>query len=475
MLFLSKANFERTLFLVIFFLSAETLLAQNKNQENQNNRKDVIVIGAGFAGLSAARDLRQDGYDVVVLEARHRVGGRVLTSSAWSVPIDLGASWIHGSETNPLMSLVKKYKVKTIKTSDDSAIVYYSDGVKVGGWSKEEMDRQFQAFISYVHRKQSEEGVNDSLEKAVDQFKRIEHVKEKESRMLLYSISSSIEREYGVGVSQLSLLHFDQDKKLIGSNLMFLQGYSQIAQKLAEGMDIRYGEVVNAITYDNHGVKVATDKNIFEAECLVCTVPLGVLKEGKITFIPELPKEKVEAIHRMGVGLLNKIVLLFPQIFWESTTDWIGYIPEIKGHWVEFLNLYRATGQPILAAFNAGDFAKEIEQLSDEQIIDEVMKVLKTIYGQAIPRPIRHQITRWQEDPFSRGATSYIPVGGTGKEYAILAQPVMDRLFFAGEATTREHPNTVHGAYLSGIREAKRIQGLNIFKRSSFSSYNEMR
>lgn len=108
-------------------------------------------------------------------------------------------------------------------------------------------------------------------------------------------------------------------------------------------------------------------------------------------------------------------------------------------------------------AFTGGNFAREIEQLSATQISDRIMQVLRRSYGQHIPEPENLIITRWSQDPFTFGSYSYIPVGGDSSDRDLLAEPVNQRLFFAGEATSRKYPSTVHGAYLSGIREAQRL------------------
>jgi monoamine oxidase len=237
-------------------------------------------------------------------------------------------------------------------------------------------------------------------------------------------------------------------------------GYGQIATGLAQGLDVRVKSQVKRVEYSDREVRVATDQDLFTAGKVIVTLPLGVLKSGAVTFAPALPDEKMKAIRRLGMGVLDKVYLRFPQVFWPKESDVLGVISQAKGEWAAWINYYRYTGQPILAALNAGNFAKTLEGLANQEIVNAAMKVLRQIYGRSISDPERFIITRWGADPFSLGAYSSIPPLATGQDYDTLAAPLGDRVFFAGEATSRTYPATVHGAFLSGEREARRISKL---------------
>lgn len=157
------------------------------------------------------------------------------------------------------------------------------------------------------------------------------------------------------------------------------------------------------------------------------------------------------------MSVLNKCYLRFPNAFWHPRAHLLGYVNAARGQWSEWLNIYRYTGQPVLVGFNAGNFGEQLETLSDEAITDSAMKVLRTIYGATIPDPTGVRITRWKSDPFTRGSYSHIPPGASGKDYDALAASVDGRLFFAGEATSRIYPGTVHGAWLAGRKAAREI------------------
>ena len=185
-----------------------------------------------------------------------------------------------------------------------------------------------------------------------------------------------------------------------------------------------------------------------------------MLQSGKVLFDPPLPNAKQEAIHALGFGVLNKLYLRFPDVFWQKRPEWIMHISAERGEWCQWFNLYHYIEQPILLAFNAGRFGLAIEALSDEEMVAEAMVVLRKMYGEDIPDPDAWLITRWASDPFALGSYSSPGVGSSDQTREMLAEPIANRLFFAGEATELNYPATVHGAYLSGQREAKRILGL---------------
>ncbi|MFF7408959.1 MFS transporter [Streptomyces lydicus] len=196
------------------------------------------------------------------------------------------------------------------------------------------------------------------------------------------------------------------------------------------------------------------------ADHVVVTLPLGVLQSGAVTFGPGLPAAKRTAIDKLGMGVLNKCYLRFPKVFWPDT-DWMTYVPGVDkyGQWEQWINITRPTGHPVLLGFNAADFGRTIEGWSDTRIIDSAMGTLRTLFGRDIPAPVGHQITRWASDPYARGSYSYNKIGSTPVMRDHLAAGVDERVHFAGEATHRDSYQTVHGAYLSGIRAAKEVAG----------------
>ena len=245
-----------------------------------------------------------------------------------------------------------------------------------------------------------------------------------------------------------------------GPDVVFPQGYDALTKGLATDLDVRLNTWVSAIRYDAEMAVVETSQGNFEADYVVVTVPLGVLKKGKIAFTPELPEAKVQAIEGLDMGIMNKVYLKFDSVFWDNNVTNLGYIGEQRGEFGYWINLTPVVGEPVLVAFNVGEYAVAMEALSDDEIQQKTMTYLKAFFGNDIPQPTDRVITRWSKDEFSYGSYSYVPVGATASMRDDLAAPVDGKLFFAGEATHPTMASTVHGAYLTGEREADRIIAL---------------
>ncbi|HEX6865483.1 MAG TPA: FAD-dependent oxidoreductase [Thermoanaerobaculia bacterium] len=423
---------------------------------------DVLVVGAGMAGLAAARSLEERGYRVVVLEARDRIGGRVWTDRSWpGLPLDLGASWIHGTQGNPLTGLARKLGLRTLPTDYDSLRVYDSQGRPLGKERQSAIENRLDSILEDVEEVREEREAEDeddiSLLAAIQA--EAPGLSPAERKELDFSIVSAIELDYGADAASLSLYEWDQDGEFPGEDVLFPDGYGRIPESLAKGLDIRLSTRVRQISYGGKGVRIATDRGEFTAPRAVITLPLGVLKSGALSFSPALPQPKAAAIRRTGMGLLDKCYLRFRKVFWPRDVELLGYISDVRGQWAGFYDFARVTGQPVLLGFNAASYARQVASRPDAQIVAEAMAVLRRMFRGA-PDPTAWKITRWAADPFAGGSYSHLPVGASGGDYDRLAAPVANRLFFAGEHTNRLYPGTVHGAYLSGERAAREIAAL---------------
>ena len=424
-----------------------------------NGRPTTLILGAGMAGLAAARTLTDAGYAVTILEARDRIGGRIWTNRTLDgLALDLGASWIHGTDHPALPALARRYNATTVITDYDSHTVYDSNGRPLDDDELEEMEEAFAELLEELQEWGEEQDDDLSLQRALDQFLQGESLTAEERRQLNYAINTTLEHEFAADAAQLSLWYFDEGEEIEGDDVIFPNGYDQLTSGLATGLDVRLGQVVQRVAYGADGVEVTTAQGTFTADYALVTLPLGVLQSGDIDFAPPLPPAKQEAIGRLGMGLLNKLYLRFPEVFWEEESHLLGYMAAEKGQWGEWLNLYALLGEPVLLGFNAGSYGRQLETLSDEQIIASAMQVLRTIYGADIPNPTSHLITRWATDPFARGSYSYLAPHATPADRTTLAEPLDEVLFFAGEATWADAPATVHGAYLSGLHAAELIQ-----------------
>ncbi|XP_063675482.1 lysine-specific histone demethylase 1A-like isoform X2 [Bolinopsis microptera] len=282
-------------------------------------------------------------------------------------------------------------------------------------------------------------------------------------------------------LSALSLKHWDQDDdfEFTGNHLVVHDGMSTITEAMSKGLNIRHNTACVGIKYTDSGVEVATREvnqvnsswatnttNTITADAVLLTIPLGVLKKEKLKFDPPLPEWKTSAIKRMGFGNLNKVVLCFNKVFWDPSIHLFGHVSNSTISRGELFLFWSVSKAPVLIALIAGEAATVIETVPDEAIVGRAMTILRAIFGfQTVPQPSKHRVTRWRGDPWALGSYSYVAAGSSGSDYDDLARPVAPqnasgahpRLFFAGEHTIRNYPATVHGALLSGLREAGRI------------------
>lgn len=531
--------------------------------------RNIVVVGAGIAGLSTARQIQtllvvfrkrlQYNYKVILLEARSRIGGRVYSHELKTAPIeqsaarvDLGAQIVTGfSGGNPLATLLqrqlsipyhtlvhaKKNKIhghngRTIESGQDVRVeglfnllldaaarfrlrnskfdsepfhpkeeIVESNTIdegakarqggtgvvanKVLGVSKipgqdaakpidtiplDELQRlgfrlKPDAKLPLIIEAES---LGQTLTNVLEAYSTVAEISATDKDILEWHWAN-MEYACGTNLDNLSLKHWDQDdgNEFRGHHAMMIGGYSQLARGLAlapSKLNIRSDAVVQRIA--TNGVALSTGEPI-PADKIVITVPLGVLKANTIEFSPSLPAWKLQAISNLGFGLLNKVVLVYEEQFWESDIDLLGNLSSssstnddlssTRGRFYMFWNCTsHANGHPVLIALMAGDAAAACETTSSEALVQEATAILRRIYGQ-VPLPSESIVTRWGQDPFACGSYSYIGPRGTGADYDTLAKPINEQWFFAGEATCRTHCSTVHGAYLSGLAAAREV------------------
>lgn len=417
--------------------------------------KRVIVIGAGLAGLSAARDLQAAGAEVVVLEARDRIGGRIWTSHKWpDLPMDLGASWIHGVEGNPLTELAEAAGVARVGTSYDAAIALDATGREVDLTAAYD---QAEAIIEEARDAAEELDEDIPLADAIEDSGDWDEADAATRRLIRHVVNGSVEAEYGGSWREVSAWYFDEAKEFDGGDVLFPGGYDQIVQHLATDLEIRTGQVVTGIAPEGAGVAVTLkDGSVLTADHAIITVPLGVLKARDIAFGADLAPEREEAITMLDMGLLNKCWLRFDRVAWPTDVDWIEWVGPEDGYWSQWVSLTRATGAPVLLAFHAGEQARELEGLTDALTVDAAHRALQAMFGADFPAPIDAQVTRWSEEEFTWGSYSFNAVGCTPDTRRALGGADWEgRLIFAGEACEPDYWGTAHGAVLSGRAAAK--------------------
>lgn len=414
----------------------------------------VCVIGAGVAGLAAARALTDAGVTVVVLEARDRVGGRVWTDRSLGVPIDMGASWIEGVDGNPVTELARRHGVRTVAADEDAEVMFDAGGAPVTAALENELEELTDELMAALERS----GRHDvSVASVLDSLLRGHKLSAAQRRGAAW-LGANFETTWGAALDRLSVGGILDDEEFGGESHVFPDGYDGIPRALAQGLDIRLTSPVTAIEHRADGVRVIAGGTVVEAGRAIVTVPLGVLKTRAIDFSPALPAAKLAAIDALEMGVLNKVAIAWDDAFWKSELDapFFAYLSEQPGEFPFFMNLAAIAGHPALLALTGGTFARSLETRSDDDVRRALVAVLERIAGERLPAARGLRVARWGSDPFARGSYSYVPVGGDPAAYDAMAEPV-GALRFAGEATNRTYPATVHGAYLSGLREARRI------------------
>ncbi|MET8572334.1 FAD-dependent oxidoreductase [Streptomyces sp. NPDC004783] len=426
---------------------------------------DTIVVGAGIAGITAARLLRAAGHRVVVLEARDRVGGRIWTDRTAGFCVDRGASWIHGLTGNPLTTLVSALGMETREftvgsfqaggrpIADHDASRRLLDDEATRRWTTDvgTADDLLRATVAAS-------GDDESYATAAERALAATGWEPERADRVRVFYRHRTEEQCGAEIERVAAHALDEDA-VEGDEVIFPGGYDVLPRTLAEGLDVRPGKTVTAVTRSAAGVRVDTRDESFEAAHVIVTVPLGVLKAGAIAFTPALPDTVAGPIARLGMGVFNKVFLQFPDRFWQDGVYAIRQHGEAGVPWHSWYDVSVVSGRPMLLTFAGGAWGREIEQKTDEEVVSSVLGALREIYDDCVPDPVAHWITRWGVDPLALGSYSYVAVGSSHDDHDALAGPVDGVLHFAGEATWARDPATVHGALLSGHRAAERILG----------------
>lgn len=429
---------------------------------------DTIVIGAGMAGVTCARMLGDAGMRVVVLEGRDRVGGRMHTDRTCGFPVDLGASWIHGIEDSPLWNLVRALGIPTLEYTVGSFQVggrpmthFDGDGALMSAAASAQWISDVEAvdrmLVEVIARSSPGETYADVTERALDasglDAERIDEIRE--------FFRHRVEEQCGAWIGDLDAHGLDEDG-IDGDEVIFRRGYDEIPARIAAGLDIRFGEIVTRVSRSASGVRVTTTRGEYSAASVVVTVPLGVLKAGSIAFDPPLPDEVAGPIARLGMGVFNKIFLQFPERFWPEGSYLIRALGEAGERWHSWYDVSAISGIPTLLTFAAGPLGRHMQQLTEDEVVADVLLALRNLYGDAVAQPIAQWVTNWGDDPFSAGSYSHLPTGASHRDHDASSGPVDGVLHFAGEATWGQEPATVGAAYCSGHRAAERVLGRRV-------------
>ncbi len=412
----------------------------------------TIVIGAGVAGLAAARHLTAAGRHVLMLEARPRLGGRILTvrDSLSPLPIELGAEFVHGT-VKEMWNIIDSARLPTLEVMGDN---YHSSAGRLQKVppQSDQFDRVYEAmrqapeqsFADFIANSKFDEATRQQITSYIEGF----NATSKESISTAYVLETE-----DAGVSERTF-------RMLG-------GYDELVRWLWHGldsrlMDLRLNTAVHAVRWRRGHVEVETSHGTFRGENVVITAPIGVLASGAIRFDPEPPVLRL-VCEAMDMGQTVRIVLRFRERFWEKDgRERLSFLfsddEVMPTWWSQF-----PARAPVITGWAAGPKAAQLLPKSPAEVTGEAVRALARVLGCksdfALDRLEAAHYHDWHADPWSRGAYCYVRPGGMDVQ-RWLGQPVEDTLYFAGEATEATgHCGTVHGAIFSGVRVGRALAG----------------
>jgi len=386
--------------------------------------------------------------------------------------VELGAQWLVGATSNPLSNLATVYESPRAEftsslnrgfaggDSDDAAIAGRS------AYPASVLASKFWTQMTTIKNGTSDESITTSVQQVVDSIE--SNTASKENLLLANKLSSPLTRQSiaGAPLSDLSAAYYAEDAELTGSAAISLGNFSLIPSGIASNINktmisaVALSAPVTSISIADFNATVQIQNGTtYSAQYVVSSVPLGVLKENLINFLPSLPNVTRGAISRLGVGTVNPVHLLFDTPFWDPPAETLTIDESTAGGWVDFLSMYTFSGEAVLVALPGADASAWVEQeLDDAVVAAAAMDALRQRYGDKVPlNPTAFIVTRWGLNPYARGSHSYYAVGSTPGDRSTLAEPVGGTLLLAGEAFNTVHPSSLHGAYYSGIDQAARI------------------
>jgi monoamine oxidase len=404
---------------------------------------DVAVVGAGAAGISAVRRLADDaGLKVLALEARNRVGGRVHTIAPAGFPLDRGAEWLHSADRNPLSPIAQRLGFSVHRRPPE----WTSRLSRSGETAEAEADwlatREEQA---RARRKAALELEDRSLASTLEPGGRWNQLLDATSTL---GNGAELDR-----VSVKDYVRYDDTSTNV--NWRLGEGYGRLFQKLAEGLPIALETPVSHIDHRGRAIRLETARGVVTAARVIVTVPTSIIAAEVIRFDPPLP-DKVAAAAGLPLGVDDKLFIAL-DAKWTAAFAQDGFLIGSTRRRETMTYQIRPLNRPAIYCFFGGRFAASMEAQGQAAMFAFAADELANILGSDIRRHISPlAATAWQQDPWSRGSYSYALPGHAG-DRAILAAPIDDRLFFAGEATSPNDFSTAHGAFMTGAAAAEAV------------------
>ena len=398
---------------------------------------DVVIVGAGAAGISAARHLLSAGKRIAVLEARDRVGGRAWTETATlGVPVDMGCAWLHSADRNPWTTYARQHGFTVIERLPEW-------GAHVGAIRLLEEERTERGLAISRYDAILSDAARRGIDVAVSELLPQDRYRARFDNIVTFLAGAESTRMSSLDFANYSDNEIDWTVK---------GGLGAVVAHAANGLEVQLSTAVRQIDARGPRLRVSTDSGTVEAGAVIVTVPTSVLAAGTIGFLPHAPQAFLEAFAGLPMGSNSKVFFRMSPgslPYAESTTFMSTQQSSRAGSYQAWPG-----GEDVLLAFFGGDLALELEQRGEtEQFArDELAQMFGSAFPDAIQRSL---ITGWMHDPWSLGSYSYA-LPGQAHRREQLSQPVHGRIFFAGEACSVHAVGTIHGALESGISAADR-------------------
>ena len=400
---------------------------------------DVVIVGAGAAGLGAGRKLKELGTSFCILEAAHRVGGRAYTEElAPGVPFDLGCHWMHTASRNPFVDLADEAGFTYRKGTFESNLRFADDWThSMDAEACEDYCERSSAALQEVHSASYDRSVAETVERDSPWTTAYDY---------WISLSTSHDPDQVSATDVCNYADTDEDWPV-------KEGYGNLVARLAIGLPVCLNTAVTEIDSRQNEIRVITPKGTVATKSIIITVSTGILVGGDIRFTPDLPEWKREAIADLPLGCHNRICLAFDRnVFGEDHPLDVTLLSSESEPMAFHISPF---GFNYVSAVTGGRFADWLERAGPEASADLAKENLQKAFGSNITKHmVRHLVTAWRSDPWIKGAYS-AAVPGAADQRLRLAEPIDGRLFFAGEATSHKVYATAHGAYLSGLQAAE--------------------
>lgn len=405
---------------------------------------DVVIVGAGSAGLSAAKVAAEIGLDFKVLEASHRIGGRAYTETFLpGQPFDLGCHWMHSASINPFVAIADKYGASYRRDgawrrkifADGRWLTNEESDAKLAG-----MDAAYEAIC-----RAGEDGRDIAVAELID-------YEASYAPFLAYWDSLATSRDTDQ-VSVMDVVNYNETDE----NWPLISGYGALVATWAADVPVTLNAAVDKITWSADSVRVESSQGTVTGRTALITVSTNILASGRIQFDPVLPLWKQEAVAALPLGVHNRIAIECEQDFLDPDASRHGNV-HLGGDDVPMAFQVNPYGYDLVVGVTGGRHAEWLENAGQAASVDHLTERLVAVYGSQVRTALgrRQIVTAWGADPWTLGSYS-AATPGNGHRRADMAAPVDDLLFFAGEATSPDAFATCHGAYQSGIDAMRRI------------------